>query len=124
MSTAGGLPLPVPAAEVDRGSWTSCVSLYRFVWAVRRCCLSSCVLQAVSGRAALATWVSGLELREFRVGAEALESPDAPSADERMMDWIVASVKSGWITREVLLWIFPSFLGLLFDMICDGSGSA
>ena len=55
------------------------------------------------------------------MGDEAVESPDAPSADERMLDWIVASVDSGWTTREVLIWIFPSFGGLLFNMICDGS---
>ena len=85
MATAGSL-LPVPVAEVDRGSWTANVSLYRLVWAVRRCCLSSSVVQAVLGRVALAIWVGGLELREFRVGAEALESHDAPSVDERMFD--------------------------------------
>ena len=86
--------------------------------------MSSPVLHAVRGRAALAIRVGGLKLREFRVGAEALESPDAPNADKRMLDWIVASVKSGWTAREVLLWIFPSFGGLLFNMICNGSGSA
>ena len=58
------------------------------------------------------------------MGAEALVSPDTPSTNERMQDWIVASVRSGWTTREVMLWIFPSFGGLLFDMISDGSGSA
>ena len=95
MATAGGLPLPVSGAYIDRGSWAVCVFLYRLVWAVRRCCLSSYLLQAVPGRAALARWVGRLELREFRVGAEALGSPDTPSADERMLDWIVASVRSG-----------------------------
>ena len=69
----------------------------------------------------MAIWVGGLELREFRVGAETVESPDAPNVDERMLDWIVVSVERGWTAREVLIWIFPSFEGLLFNMICDGS---
>ena len=99
MATAGGLPLPAPGVETDRRSWAGCVSLYRFVWAVRRRCLSSYVLRAVPGRAALAIWVGGLGLREFRLGAEALVSPDTPSGDERMLDRIVASVRSGWTTR-------------------------
>ena len=120
MATAGGL-LPVPVAEAELGSSTANASLNRFVWAARRCFLSSSVLQVVPGRAALAVWVVGLELREFRVGVEGVESPDAPSVDERMLDWIVASVKSGWTTGEVLIWIFPSFGGMLFNMICDGS---
>ncbi len=51
------------------------------------------------------------------------ESPDAPSADERMMDWIVSSVMSGWTPREVMLWIFPRFGGMLFDLVRDESGS-
>ena len=124
MTTVGGLPLQVHVAEVDRGSRTSIVTLYRFVWAVRRCCLSSSVLRAVPGGAALAIWLGGLELHEFGVGLGSLESPGAPTIDERMLDWIVTSVKSVWTPREVLLWVFPSFGGLLCDMICDESGFA
>ena len=70
-------------------------------------------------------WLGSLELCDYiTMGLECLESPGAPSADERMLDWILASVKSGWIPREVLLWIFSSFWGMLLDMICDGLGSA
>ena len=120
MSPAGGLPPPDHVAEADRGSLTSSASLYRFVWAVKRCCLSSSVLRAVLGRATLAVWLGGLDLRDFREG----ESPDAPSNDERMLDWIVLSVKNGWTPKEVMLWIFPSSGGLLFDHAIDESGSA
>ena len=86
---------------------------------MKRYCLSSSVLQAVPGRAALAALLGGLDLRDFGEG----ESPDAPSGDERMLDCIVLSVKSGWTPREVLLWIFPSFGGLLLNLARDGSGS-
>jgi len=57
------------------------------------------------------------------LGFEKGESPDAPNADERMLDWIVSSVKSGCLPKEFLLWIFPSFGGMLFDMVRDESGS-
>ncbi len=70
--------------------------------------MSSSVLRAVPRRVALAIWLGGLELRDFGVGFESLESPGAPNADERMLD----SVKSGWTPREVMLWIFPSFGGV------------
>ena len=86
--------------------------------------MSSSVLRVVLGRAAMAIWLGGLELREFGVGLESLESPGALNSNERMLDWIVTSVKRGWTPREVLLWVFPSFGGLLFDMIFDESGSA
>ncbi len=33
-----------------------------------------------------------------------------------MQDWIVLSVKSGWTPKEALLWIFPSFWSLMFDI--------
>ena len=82
MSPAGGLPLPVQVTEADRVSWTSNASLYGFVWAVKRCCMSSSVLHDVHGRAALAVWLGGLLLRGFGEG----ESPDAPNANERMLD--------------------------------------
>ena len=72
---------------------------------MKRCCLSSSVLHAVPSRAALAMWLGGLALRGFGVGG----CPIAPSADERMPDCVVSSVKSGWTPREVLLWIFPIF---------------
>ena len=77
--------MPVHVAEADRGSWTSIASLYIFARAVKRCYLSSSVLRAVPGRASLAEWLGGLDPRDFGEG----QSPDAPSGDERMLDWIV-----------------------------------
>jgi hypothetical protein len=65
-------------------------------------------------------WISGLDLREFIESG----SPGAPTGDERMLDWIVLSVRSGWTPKEFLLWIFPSFGGLLFDLAKDEAGSA
>ena len=62
--------------------------------------MSSSVLQAVPGWAALAVWLGILDLCDFGEG----DSPDVPSADKRMLVWIVLSVKSGWTPREVLLW--------------------
>ena len=117
MSSAGGLPLPVHVAEVDRDSWTSSASLYISVWAVKRWCLSSSVVQAVPSRAALAMWLDGMDLREFGEG----ESPGAPSGDERMLDWIALSMKSGWTPKDVLMWIFPNLWGcclLWLEMSC------
>ncbi len=119
MSSASGLPLPVFVSEAGRGSWAARNSLYRLVWAVKRSCLSWSALHAIPGWAALALWLGGLDLRDFREG----ESPGAPTGDERMLDWIVLSVRSGWTPREVLLWIFPSFGGLLFDLAIDESST-
>ena len=98
-SSAGGLPLPVLGFEAGRGSWASSNSLYRFVWAMKRSCLSHSALQADPGRAALALWIGGLDLRDFREGG----SLGAPNGDERTLDWIVVSVRSGWTPMEFLL---------------------
>ena len=73
----------------------------------------------VPGRAALAVWLGKLDLCDLGEG----DSPDVPGADERMMNWIVLSVKSGWTPGEVLLWLFPSLRDTLFDMIRDETGS-
>jgi hypothetical protein len=120
MSSAGGLSLPVHVAKSDQGSWTSGVSLYKVIWAVKRCCMSSSVLHAVPGRAALAMRLGGLDLRDLGEGG----SLGAPSGDERIQDWIVLSVRSGWTPNKVLLWVFPCFGGMLFDLARDESGSA
>ena len=82
ISSASGLLLPVFVSEACRGSWAASNSLYRFVWAVKRSCLSWSALHAVPGRAALALWLGGLDVRDFSEG----ESPGAPSGDERMLD--------------------------------------
>ena len=51
-------------------------------------------------------------------------SPGAPNGDERMLDYIVLLVRSGWSPKEVLLWIFPSFWGMLIDLAKDESGTS
>jgi len=81
--------------------------------------LFSSVLHAVFNREALAVWSGKLDLRIWGEG----DSPDVPSADDGMLDWIVFLVESDWTPREVLLWIFLSLWGLLFDPIKDEAGS-
>jgi len=117
LSFAGGLSLDVEVAKVVWGSWTTCASLHIFAWVVRRCGLSASALQAVLGRAALSVWLSKLEIR---VGGEG-DPSDAPNADEGMLYWLVLSMESAWTPREVLMWMFPCFWGILFDMIKDGA---
>ncbi len=82
MSSVGGLPLVALVFKSGRGSWTSIASLYTFVWAVKRRCLSSSVLHAIPGRAALAMWLGGMDLRDFEEGG----SLSAPIGDEIMLD--------------------------------------
>ena len=120
MSSASGLPLSVIVSEAGGGSWASSNYLYRFVWTVKRSFLSCSAHHAVPGRAALALWIGGLDHRDFIEGG----SLGALSGDERMMDRILLSVRSGWTPREVLSWIFPSFGGMLFDLVIDESGAA
>ena len=119
MSSAGDLPLPRHNAGGGPGSWSSSAALYRFVWAVKRGCLSQTALLAVPGRAALALWILGLDLREFTDSGSNVNSP----GDEGVLDWIVVSVRRGWTPREVLLWMFPGFGGLLYDLALDASSS-
>ena len=45
------------------------------------------------------------------------------NADDRALDWIVTSAENGNTPREVLMWIFPSFGGHLFDLIKSGGGA-
>ena len=120
MTSAGDLSLPAPVSEVGPVSWSSSAALCWFVWVVKRDCLPPAALRAVPGRAALALWISGLNLRDFRE----IGSSGASSDDEGMLDWIVLSVRRGWTPKEVLAWIFPSFGGLLFDLARDAAGSA
>ena len=113
-------PLPFTVTEVGPGSWASSAALYRFVWAVRRQCLSESVLNAVPGRAALALWISGLDLPEFGGSGSCVASRD----DERLLDWVVLSVRRGWTPKGVLTWIFSHFGGLLFDLALDAACSS
>ncbi len=119
MSSAGDCPLPHLITEDGPGSWSSSAALYRFVSAVKRGCLSETALYAVLGRAALALRIVGLDLRDFMESGSNVGSP----GDEGMLDWIVVSVRRGWTPREVLMWMFPSFGGLLYDMAQDASSS-
>ncbi len=119
MSSAGDCPLPVLGFGVGPGSWTSSAALYRFVWAVKRQCLTETALHVVLGRATLALWISGLELSEFGESG----SCDSAPGDEGMLEWMVMSVRGGWTPREALTWIFPQFGGLLFDLALDATYS-
>ena len=119
MGSASDCPLPVLVSEVGHGSWSSSAALYRFVSALKRQCLSIAILQAVPGRAALASWISGLDLPDFRESGSCVASRD----DEGMLDWIGLSVRRGWTPKEVLTWIFPHFGGLLFDLALDAACS-
>ena len=115
MASAGDCPLPSLISEVGIGSWSSGAALYQFAWVVKRQCLSQSALHAVPSRAALALWIGGLNLRDFREIGSRVASND----DEGMLNWIVLSVRRGWTTMEVLMWIFPCFRGLLLDMALD-----
>ena len=90
MGSAGGFLLPDLVSDVGHGSWTSSAALYRFVWAVKRHCLLETVLHAVLGRAALASWIGGMDLRDFRESRSRVANID----DERLLD-IVVSVRRG-----------------------------
>ncbi len=120
MASAGDCSLLALVSEVGPGSLAFSAALYRFVWDVKRQCLSQSALHAVLGRAALALWISGLDLRDFREIGPCVASSD----DEGMLDWIVLSVRRGWTPKEVLTGIFPCFGGLLFDMALDVACSA
>jgi len=85
---------------------------------MRRWGLSSSVLQAVLGRSALAVSLCNLDLCSL-----VEEVPlSVLNADDRALDWIVTSAENGNTPREVLMWIFPSFGGHLFDLIKGGGG--
>ncbi len=119
MGSAGDCPLQVLVSEVGLGSSTASAALYRSVWVVKRQCLSEAALHALLGRAALALWISGLDLHDFRESGSCVASRD----DEGLLDWIMLSVRRGWTPREVLTWILPHFGGLLFDLALDAACS-
>ena len=73
--------LPDPALQHTRGSWTSCATLHKFTWAVRRWGLSSSVLEAVLGRSALAVWLCNLDLCSWVV-----DPPGVLNADDGILD--------------------------------------
>ncbi len=61
-----------------------------------------------------------MDLRDFSERESLVSARD----DEGILDWIVISVRRGWTPKEVLVWIFPYFGGLLFDMALDVACSA
>ena len=75
MSSAKDRPLSPSDAENGPGPWTSSAALYRFVWAVKRDCMSQTALLAVPGRASLALWIGGLDLRDFTESGCIIGSP-------------------------------------------------
>ncbi len=77
--------------------------------------MSQSALHANLGRVALALWISGLDLRDFRESGSRVASND----DKGRLVWIALSVRRGWTPKEVLTWIFLCFGGLLFDMALD-----
>ncbi len=91
MSSAGDCPIPSLISGDGPGSWSVSAVLYRFVWTVRRGCVSQSALLAVPGRASLALWIGGLELREFMESGSGVDSTD----DEDMLDWIAVYVRRG-----------------------------
>ncbi len=56
------------------------------------------VIHAIPGRAALALWISGLDLPDFGENGSCIASRD----DERMLDWVMLSVRRGWTPKGVL----------------------
>ncbi len=82
---------------------------------MKRQCLSQFVLFAVPSRAALASCIGGLDLRDLRESGSRVATSD----DEGLQDWIVVFVRRGWTPKVVLTWIFPRFGGLLFDLALD-----
>ena len=99
MSSVGDCSFPHHITEDGPGSWSSSAAMYRFVWAVKRGCLSRTALHAVPGRAAIALWIVGLDLRDFMGSGSNGGSP----GDEGMLDWIVVFVRREWTPKEVLL---------------------
>ena len=92
--------------------WTACVALTRFVWSVRR--MSADVLGKQSSEfVALAAWILRLDLP-----MSAYVTP--VTRDEALLTWIVRSVWNGWIPVGVLVWHFPNFGSLLFEMVMEG----
>ena len=88
-----------------RGSWTSSVSLTRFVWVVQHGAVIGDGPRGSCSRTTLAVWIRKLHVASPRGD----EVPSSPSADEATLDWLVTSVRCGWTPREVLIWFFPVF---------------
>jgi hypothetical protein len=119
MSSAGDCHLPHLITEDGPGAWSSSATLYRFVWVVKRGCMSQTALHAILGRAALVLWIVGLDLRDFKESGSKVGSP----GEEGMLDWIVVSIRRGWTHKEVFTWMSPSFGGFLYDMALDAFSS-
>ena len=71
--------------------------------------------RADCSRADLAVWIRKLNVSTSR--AEDESTP--PRADESTLDWLVTFVRFGWTPRGVLVWFFPIFGDLLFQIISN-----
>ena len=96
-------------------AWTSSISLTRFAKAVQYGVGVGSGPRADCSRAALAVWIRKLNVSTSRV----VDDSTPPSADEVMLDWLVTSVRFDWTPREVMVWLFPIFGDMLFQMISD-----
>ena len=103
------------ASDRRRGSWTTSVSLTRFVWAVPYGAVVGDGPRVSCSHAALAVWIRKLSVTIPKED----DPPTSPSADEVMLDWLVTSVRSGGTPLTVVVWFFPVFGELLYDMISD-----
>ena len=98
-----------------RGSWTSSVSLTRFVWVVHHGVVVGDGPRVSCSRASLAVWIRKLDIPSPRSDGV----PISPSADEALLDWLVTYLRCGRTPREILIWFFPVFGNLLSLMISD-----
>ncbi len=66
-------------------------------------------------QATLAVWIRKLSVTILKGD----DFPTSSSADEAMLDWLVTFVRSGGTPLAVMVWFFPVFGELLFNMISD-----
>jgi hypothetical protein len=97
-------------------SWTSAVSLFRFVWAVQQDSGVGSGPRSDSSRVALAVWIRKLDVIAIDSGSGA----PASSTHEAMLNWFFTSLRCGCTPKDVMVWLFPVFDDLFFQTIMDG----
>jgi len=115
MSFAAFIPLS-ESVVIRRVSWASADSLFRFVQAAQRGSGVGSGPQSESSRATLAVWI---RMKFNIVAVDSGSGALASSADEAMLYWLVVYFRSGCTHEEVLIWLFPVFGSLLFQMFVD-----
>ena len=97
--------LPPSAGIGPHIPWTSSVALHRFVWAIQLGVGLGSGSRLECRRAALVVWLRKLDISVSgsEIGAPVL------SADEEMLDWIVAFIRNSWTPLEILIWYFQFF---------------